>query len=131
MRLRLSQPQAWDWAWAELGNIEKQNEALEYENKKLKESIEELKIEKETLRNDKAVDFMLFQDFKERMKLKYLYDNDDEESEYESNNEKREKSRELFRKKKQEERNKQIKCEKCGFIGKSLAGLKTHVRKKH
>ena len=112
-------------------DIEKRNEALENENKKLKESIEELKLERETLRNDKAVEFMLFEDFKERMKIKYLYDSDDEESEYESNDEKREKSRELFRKKKQEERNMKIKCEKCDFLGKSLAGLKTHVRKKH
>ena len=41
------------------------------------------------------------------------------------------KSRELFRKKKQEERNMKNKCEKCDFIGKTPAGLKTHIRKKH
>ena len=65
------------------------NEALELENRELKETIEELKLEVETLRNDKAVEFMLFEDFKERMKLKYLYDSDDEESDYVSDDEKR------------------------------------------
>ena len=107
------------------------NEALELENRELKETIEELKLEVETLRNDKAVEFILFEDFKECMKLKYLYDSDDEESEYESNDEKRERSRELFRKRKQEERNMKNKCEKCDFMGKPSAGLITHVRKKH
>ena len=90
-----------------------------------------MKIEQETLRNDKAVEFMHFLDFKERMKLKYLYDSDDEESEYESNDEKRERSRELFRKRKQDERNMKNKCERCDFMGKTSGGLKTHVRKKH
>ena len=74
---------------------------------------------------------MLFEDFKERMKIKYLYDSDDEESEYESNDEKRERSRELFSKRNQEVRNMKNKCEKCDFMGKTSAGLKTHVRKKH
>ena len=44
------------------------NEALELENRELKETIEELKLEVETLRNDKAVEFILFEDFKECMK---------------------------------------------------------------
>ena len=47
-------------------------EALELENKKLKETIEELKKDAEILREDNAVGSMLFLDFKERMKLKYL-----------------------------------------------------------
>ena len=38
------------------------------------------------------------------MKEKYLYDSEDEESDYEPDEEKREKSRELFWKKKLEER---------------------------
>ena len=112
-------------------DYESRNEALELENKQLKDTIDEVKKEQERLRNDKAEEFMLFLDFKERMKLKYLYDSDDEESDYESDDEKREKSRELFRKKKQEERNMKNKCEKCDFIGKTPAGLKTHIRKKH
>ena len=112
-------------------DYEMKNEGLDLENRKLKETIEELKLEQEALKNDKAVEFMLFLDFKERMKLKYLYDSEDEESEYESDDEKREKSRELFRKRKQEERNSKNKCEKCDFIGKTAAGLKTHIRKKH
>ena len=59
-------------------DFESRNEALELENKHLKETIEELKKEQTTLRNDKAEEFMLLVDFKERMKLKYLYDSDDE-----------------------------------------------------
>ena len=90
-----------------------------------------MKKEQETLRNDKAEEFMLFLDFKERMKMKYLYDSDDEESDFESDDEKREKNRELFSKKKQEKRNMNNRCEKCDFMGKTSAGLKTHVRKKH
>ena len=90
-----------------------------------------MKKEQETLKNDKAEEFMLFLDFKERMKMKYLYDSDDEESDFESDDEKREKNRELFSKKKQEKRNMNNRCEKCDFMGKTSAGLKTHVRKKH
>ena len=71
-----------------------------------------MKKEQETLKNDKAEEFMLFLDFKERMKMKYLYDSDDEESDFESDDEKREKNRELFRKKKQEKRNMNNRCEK-------------------
>ena len=41
------------------------------------------------------------------------------------------KNRELLRKKKQKERNTKNKCEKCDFIGKTAAGLKTHLWKKH
>ena len=57
-------------------DYETRNEALELENKHLKETIDELKKEQTTLRNDKAEEFMLFLDFKERMKLKYLYDSE-------------------------------------------------------
>ena len=125
---------------------------LEDENLKLKEKIDdlekqlkddkvkvdELEKENESLRNTVAVNDMLHEDFKERMKNKYLYDSDDEESDYDSNDESRERKREVFRKKKQEKRYKMIendkknnKCEKCDFIGKSEGGLKTHRRKKH
>ena len=51
----------------------------------------------------------------------------EEESDYEPDEEKREKSRELFRKRKEVERS--MNCEKCVFRGKTPAVL--HVRKKH
>ena len=51
----------------------------------------------------------------------------EEESDYEPDEEKREKSRELFRKMKEVERS--MNCEKCVFRGKTPAVL--HVRKKH
>ena len=63
---------------------------------------------------------------------------DDEESDYDSNDESREKKRELFRKKKQEKRYKSIRnyeksfqCEKCDFTGKTEGGFKTHKTKTH
>ena len=65
------------------------------------------------------------------MKIKYLYETDDEESDFESDAEKREKSRELFRKRKEEQKKAKNKCEICDFRGKTPGGLKTHVRKKH
>ena len=43
---------------------------------------------------------MLYEDFKERMRDKYLYNTDDTESDYESNDEIREKTREISRKRK-------------------------------
>ena len=52
-------------------DFESRNEALALENNKLKDTIHEMKKEQETLRNDKAEEFMLFLDFKERMKMKY------------------------------------------------------------
>ena len=92
--------------------------------KQLKDTIDELKKERETLRNDKAEKFMLFLDFKERMivMMRRVILNQMM---------RKGKKRELFRKKKQEERNMNNKCEKCDFMGKISAGLKTHIRKKH
>ena len=118
---------------AKASEYEKRNDALEIENKILKETIEELKKDKQILMDENAVESMLFSNFKERMKEKYLYDSDDEESDFEPDDDKREKCRELFRKKKQEERNRTrlLSCEKCDFLGKNTAGLKTHMRKKH
>ena len=110
---------------------ENKKEALERDNKTLKETNEVLKKEVETSRDDVAVESMLFSNFKERMKEKYLYDSEDEERDYEPDEEKREKSRELFRIKKQKERSMKNRCEKCDFHGKTPAGLKTHLRKKH
>ena len=47
---------------------------------------------------------MLHENFKERMKNKNLYDSDDEDSDYDSNEESRVVTREAFRKIKQEKK---------------------------
>ena len=111
--------------------LEKQNKNLEMENKELIEKLKACQEENEALRNQKAVDFMLLLDFKERMRDKYLYNTEDEESDYEPNEEIREKRREEFRKVKAEARKKNINCKKCDFKAKNEAGLKTHITKKH
>ena len=67
---------------------ENRKEALERDNKTLKETNEVLKKEVETSRDDVAVESMLFSNFKERMKEKYLYDSEDEERDYEPDEEK-------------------------------------------
>ena len=74
---------------------------------------------------------MLFESFKERMRDKYLYNTEDEESDYESDENIREKRRELFRRRKAEIRKKSNFCEVCSFKAKNTAGLKTHLRMKH
>ena len=74
---------------------------------------------------------MLHESFKERMRGKYLYNTEDEDSEYESDEEIRERNREVYRKRKSEKRRGLNICEICGFIGKNEAGLKTHMRMKH
>ena len=107
--------------------LEKQNEKLEVENKELNDQVKAGKEEIESLRNQMAVDCMLLLDFKERMREKYLYNTEDEESEYESNDEIREKRREHFRKTKAEAR----KGKECSFKAKNETGLKTHITKKH
>ena len=81
--------------------------------------------------NKRAEDTLILLDLKERMKLKYLYDSDDEESDFESDAEKREKSRELFRKQKEEQKKVRNNCKLCNFTSKTPGGLKTYVRKKH
>ena len=74
---------------------------------------------------------MLFLDFKERMRDKYLYNTEDEESDYESNDEIREERRYLFRKKKAEARRKTTNCNEGDFKAKNDSGLKTPKTKKH
>ena len=127
-------------------NMEKENinlkakvEDLEEKLKEMAVKIDNLETQNATLSNTVAVNDMLHEDFKELMKNKYLYDSDDEVSDYDSNEESREKAREAFRKKKQEKRYNEIrnckknsfKCEKCKFTGKTEGGLKTHQRIKH
>ena len=74
---------------------------------------------------------MLLQDFKERMRDKYLYNTEDSESDYESDDQVREKRRELLRKKKSDARKKINNCEICGFTAKNGTALKTHQRMKY
>ena len=88
-------------------NLEKENIKLQgkvddllEKMKEMKSKVADLESENQSLYDTVAVNNMLHEDFKERMKDKYLYDSDDEESDYDSNDESREKKRELFRKKK-------------------------------
>ena len=97
----------------------------------LRNKVKTMKEENETLRDQIAVSDMLHEDFKERMRGKYLYNTDDTESDYESNEEIREKRREISRKRKIEKRRKKVECNLCDFKAKNETGLKTHVRKKH
>ena len=62
-------------------------------------------VEKEcsALRDEIAVADMIFESFKERMRYKYLYDSNDEKSEYEPDDELREMNRVKFRKRKEED----------------------------
>ena len=74
---------------------------------------------------------MLHQDFKERMQIKYLYDSEDSESEYEEDDGIREQNRVNFRKRKEQARLKGIECDKCNYFAKSQNSLKIHIAKKH
>ena len=74
---------------------------------------------------------MIYESFKERVKDKYLYDSGDSESDYEPDDEAREAKRVQFRKRKEEERSKQNKCEVCNFVANSHVGLKIHIGRKH
>ena len=56
---------------------------------------------------------------------------DDEDSEYESNQEKRNNNRYLFRLNKSEELRKDLKCDVYQFTMKSEAGLQSQKTKKH
>ena len=88
-----------------------------------------------------AVNDMLHDDFKERIKDKYLYSSNDELSDYISDEDKRELGRQQFWKNKLEARKSmrsaarkncvQPTCEECGFVAKCENGLKIHIRKKH
>ena len=114
-----------------IDDLETRIKDLEKENKELKNNMEEIREENESLNNEIAVNDMLFESFKERMRDKYLYNTEDEESDYESDDDIREKRREIFRRKKAEERFKTNLCQVCDFKAKNAAGLKTHQRMKH
>ena len=61
----------------------------------------------------------------------FIAETGDEESEYESDEDKRNDNRLNFRLKKVEELRKKIKCDICDFTTKSEIGLKSHRTKKH
>ena len=63
--------------------------------------------------------YMMHEAFKERMKYKYGFDSNEEESDYESDDEVR------------LAKTRPKKWEVCDFVGKTEAGLKSHVTKKH
>ena len=65
------------------------------------------------------------------MREKYGYGSKDEESDYESNDEIREKNREEFRLSKIIKIIQKKRCDICDFIGKTEEGLKYHKTKKH
>ena len=85
----------------------------------LRDKVKTMKEENETLRDQIAVSDMLHEDFKERMRDKYLYNTDDTERDYESNEEIREKRREISRKRKIEKRRKKVECNLCDFKAKN------------
>ena len=97
----------------------------------------EIELKNETI----AVNDMLHNDFKERIKDKYLYSSNDELSDYISDEDRRELGRQQFWKNKLEARQSmksvatkncvQPTCKKCGFISKCESGLKIHIKKKH
>ena len=87
-----------------------------------------------------AVNDMRHEDFKERVKDKYLYDSEDELSDYQSDEESRKLLRQEFWKKKLiandllhgvPTKMDKFACTECDFVSKSEPGLKTHTRKKH
>ena len=73
----------------EMNELKDKNIILESENKKLKQKIEELKDSLESKTNIMAENDMIHLDFIERVRDKYGYSSNDEESEYESDNDKR------------------------------------------
>ena len=115
----------------EIIKLKDKNRDLEKENEDLKQTVQELKVDLEAKNNTMAENDMLHLDIMERVRDKYGYCSDDEESEYESDEEKRASNRYIFRLKKAEELRKDLKCDVCQFTTKSEAGLKSHKTKKH
>ena len=89
-------------------NMEMQNvtdlETYELKIKELTEKVVELEHETESQRETIAVNDMLYEDFKERVRDKYLYNSDDEVSDYQSDEESRKFLRQEFWKTKLEQR---------------------------
>ena len=116
------------------GEIEKLKVKFFEQLSKVRELENEIQSKNEAI----AVNNMLHDDFKERMVDKYLYESDDELSDYEPDIGIRESNRFWFWKNKLEKRfpeaeqkDRSIKCKNCEFVAKSESGLKTHLRTKH
>ena len=99
----------------EINELKDKNSILEIENKKVKQKIEELKDALETKTNTMAENDMMHLDFIERVRDKHGYSSNDEESEYESDKDKRDLNRYVFRMKNAEELRKDLKCDVCQF----------------
>ena len=78
---------------------------------------------------------MLYEDFKERIKDKYLYRSEDEISDYKPDETQRKLPRQQFFRRKLDRRlnlmQNSTTSENCNFVAKNEQGLKTHVRMKH
>ena len=110
----------------ELTNIVK---ALEMEKDTLETKVRELQEECDCLNNTIQVNDMIHESFKERVRDKYCYDTNDEDSDYEPDHDIRAKNRDHFLMKKIEEQRR--KCNVCHFVGTTVSGLKIHKNKKH
>ena len=110
---------------------EKRNIELTSKLKLLEEKVKAMEEECESQTNTIAVNDMLHESFKERMRDKYEYNTDDTESDYEPDDEKREKRREESRQKKRLRKAGNKTCDKCYFVGKTDGGLKAHKTKMH
>ena len=73
-----------------------------------------------SIRNELYVTQMLFDSFNEEMTYKYVYDSSVETSDEEESEEPSD-----------DKENENKNCDVCGFKGKTIGGLKTHVTKKH
>ena len=111
----------------EIKDLKEKNRDLEKENQEL----QELKVDLKAKNNIMAENDMHHLDLMERVRGKYGYRSDDEESEYESDEEKRNNNRYVFRLNKAKELRKDLKCDVCQFTTKSEVGLKSHKTKKH
>ena len=98
MKLKLSL--AIDIKDNEIKELNDKNRNLEKENQELKQKVQDLKVDLETKNNIMAENDMLHLDFIERARDKYGYRSSDEESEYESDDDKRANNRYVFRLKK-------------------------------
>ena len=89
------------------------------ENKTLQISIQEMVKERDSFYTTIGENDMMHEAFKERMKYKYGFESNDEESDYESDEEVR------------QAKNRPKKCEVCDSVGQTKAGLQSHKTKKH
>ena len=95
----------------EIVDLENEIAKLKTINAKFEEKLESTEKEKEDLKQDLVVRVMLHDGLKHDMKERFGYDSEKEAEEY-------------YQKLLKED---ELKCEKCNFVGKTEAGLRTHV----